>query len=1080
MMKRIFCLILCFALCFAALPLSANAAEEISYPELDGFIKPFVGMTAGEAQFETTVPVGAHYYIVSGRWHNYTDDHYMADDEVFEADKRYAYNWRIAAESGYVFTGNYFELNGSDYFVDYSKISVYDTARTQLISDALLDGWSKTFLPLEDDDVITAANISITRLPEDGEALLTYVYNNRDFVTDDSPCACNTDIYLADGTHTDALHEFKAGESIYYVFTMAHRLGHHYGSELPTVLLDGSTDMIRSAELIINASGERYMTVTTKLFTIPDTDPTHLAEVRVNGVTAPVIGQTATDNIKSLSVPDGANYKLNGGVWYNAETGQILYSGDTFEEGVNYQLKVSVIAKKGYSFVAKPAVYINGATALLDADSVERFSDTSIDIGTVNMYAEEAPLTPITDVELSGFSIPSVGQEAGDNLISVTVPDGAPYEIYEADWEYTYGETVLPDEAFEADGSYYAVFVIRAAEGYAFDSAATNATINGDTALIDMSYTTVCSETEMVVYTVDLTPSVPQEIADIIIEGYADPEVGQSAALNTASITIPSDAPYHLFFAAWFKKSDYSFVNSVFSADTEYYLFFKFEPSDGYAFGEEVPAVYIDGSTDQIDSAFFNQDGELWVTTKAVTAEQSDVTLITEIQLTGYTAPVVGQKAGDNRKTITAADDAPYQKRYDKLANWRDLETGNFLSDSDVFEAGKQYVITFPLESKENYLFADSSGIVVTLNGSPELIDRAESNYSDHNKYITVYTVPITPVESSEPPESAQVITSLEITIPEPVAGEHPSYSATVPDGKGYALEDFDLGKWLDGILWQDESYDIDDTVVFQSGMDYTVNISVVLTDEMMYQFAAEDKLTAAVNGKKAHFYPSGDNNYVIVYTFYMRDPAKMIDTVSVTIPEPAAGELMSYSASVPDGAPYSVENFNGGHWLNGVLWTDSDNMDIVPGAVFEAGEEYTVWISLVLPDDDDSWFPDGDMVTVTLNGKTAVENKYNSKNFGLYYTFTVPDAPSAILGDADGNGVVNVFDAAHVQKGLTGTKGYPAYGSMDKSDTTYRVADADGDGTVNIFDASLIQKYLTGTASAQSYGIGAPLKAPK
>ena len=580
----------------------------------------------------------------------------------------------------------------------------------------------------------------------------------------------------------------------------------------------------------------------------------------------------------------------------------------------------------------------------------------------------------------------------------------------------------------------------------------------------------------MVIYTVDLTPAALEVITDVNISGFNTPVVGQSAVLNTSYITTPSDAPYHLSSAVWLKKSDYSFVSSVFSADTEYYMLFIFEPNDGYAFGEEVPAVYIDGSTDQIDSAFFDQDGQLWVTTKAVTAEQSELNVIVEVQLTGYTAPVVGQKAGDNLITITAADDAPYKAHYATIASWIDVETGNFMSSDSVFEAGKQYVLSIQLESKEDYLFADEGTIVVTLDGSPELIDITQNDVWGSNMYLMARTVAVTPVESSEPPESAQVITSLEITIPEPVSGEHPSYSATVPEDKGYALEDYDVGKWQNGILWLNEQYVIDDTAVFKSGTDYTVRISVVLTDEMMYQFAAKDKLTATVNGKQALFYPAGDNNYVIVYTFSMRDPAKMIDTVSVTIPEPAAGELMSYSACVPDGAPYSVEDFNNDHWLNGVLWTDSDNRDIVPGAVFEAGEEYTVWISLVLPDDDDSWFPDGDMVTVTLNGKTAVENKYNSKNFGLYYTFTVPDAPSAILGDADGNGIVNVFDASYVQKGITGTAGYPDYSTMDKSDIAYRAADVDGNGIVNIFDAATIQKFLTGASSAQGLGIGEPL----
>ena len=81
------------------------------------------------------------------------------------------------------------------------------------------------------------------------------------------------------------------------------------------------------------------------------------------------------------------------------------------------------------------------------------------------------------------------------------------------------------------------------------------------------------------------------------------------------------------------------------------------------------------------------------------------------------------------------------------------------------------------------------------------------------------------------------------------------------------------------------------------------------------------------------------------------------------------------------------------------------------------------------------------------------------------------------LLGDADGNGTVNIFDAAHVQKGLTGTGGYPSYASMDKNDIAYRAADVDGDGTVNIFDASIIQKYLTGSAYAQGYGVGEPIR---
>ena len=80
------------------------------------------------------------------------------------------------------------------------------------------------------------------------------------------------------------------------------------------------------------------------------------------------------------------------------------------------------------------------------------------------------------------------------------------------------------------------------------------------------------------------------------------------------------------------------------------------------------------------------------------------------------------------------------------------------------------------------------------------------------------------------------------------------------------------------------------------------------------------------------------------------------------------------------------------------------------------------------------------------------------------------------LLGDADNNGVVNVFDSSYIQKGLAGANGYPDYLTMDKADIEYLAADSDGNGVVNIFDAALVQKYLSGASTAQGYGISQPI----
>ena len=82
----------------------------------------------------------------------------------------------------------------------------------------------------------------------------------------------------------------------------------------------------------------------------------------------------------------------------------------------------------------------------------------------------------------------------------------------------------------------------------------------------------------------------------------------------------------------------------------------------------------------------------------------------------------------------------------------------------------------------------------------------------------------------------------------------------------------------------------------------------------------------------------------------------------------------------------------------------------------------------------------------------------------------------TVLLGDVDGDGKVDIFDASSIQKSIAGMGGYPNYGTMDKNLAEFKVADVDKDGKVDIFDASLIQKFIAGDTSAKAYGIGQPM----
>ena len=61
------------------------------------------------------------------------------------------------------------------------------------------------------------------------------------------------------------------------------------------------------------------------------------------------------------------------------------------------------------------------------------------------------------------------------------------------------------------------------------------------------------------------------------------------------------------------------------------------------------------------------------------------------------------------------------------------------------------------------------------------------------------------------------------------------------------------------------------------------------------------------------------------------------------------------------------------------------------------------------------------------------------------------------MIGDADGNEVVDMFDACLI------LRYYSSNGEITANEIDLTVSDVDGDGTVDMFDASLILQYYSG-----------------
>ena len=194
----------------------------------------------------------------------------------------------------------------------------------------------------------------------------------------------------------------------------------------------------------------------------------------------------------------------------------------------------------------------------------------------------------------------------------------------------------------------------------------------------------------------------------------------------------------------------------------------------------------------------------------------------------------------------------------------------------------------------------------------------------------------------------------------------------------------------------------------------------------------------------------------------------------------------------------YLVGNFNG--------WSSSNAYKMELHSSFDGAEEYKIVVDLHAGDElkvmsSNTWYPGGTdnnyRVAEDGNYKVFFRPNYDGHSdwhYNAIYlqrlgpisvidpvdptaaadpTDPVGDDPVKLLGDADGNGSINVFDGSYILKGVAGTDGYPDYMSLTEYDEPVIIADVDYNGVVNVFDAALILRFAAGDAAAGEYGIG-------
>ena len=309
---------------------------------------------------------------------------------------------------------------------------------------------------------------------------------------------------------------------------------------------------------------------------------------------------------------------------------------------------------------------------------------------------------------------------------------------------------------------------------------------------------------------------------------------------------------------------------------------------------------------------------------------------------------------------------------------WNDA-SGNNMSGSAAFESGKNYtVFVFITPTDRNdYMFADHNKCKAYVNGNPAGIYKV-----DDENYALFYTFNV----------KDRVIDAVNLTFPEPEAGKPIPYTISVPSGAHYSLTDLSGGNYKNGVLWHENGSQISPSSAgnFEYGNKYEAFIFI--TPDSGYTFAPAGELIASVNGDGADrvIDYGAYGGYCVVCSFYLGKTT--IDTLEVTVPTPYAGSPIYYDAYAPFGEGYTVEDYSDGSaWESGVKW-EHRGMTLNPQSNnhFEAGETYTVYVSLELRDIRRYEFAPSMSLEAYVNDNRADFDMDSDYICIVNYTFTV------------------------------------------------------------------------------------------
>ena len=659
----------------------------------------------------------------------------------------------------------------------------------------------------------------------------------------------------------------------------------------------------------------------------------------------PVPGESFPDVKDVIVITPVGEIEVTEVEWWNYNnTPKVVAQGSSVEYNTKYMVAVRMKAKENYKFSNNPKIIINDSSEHISWNHFEDYKG----IRATHDFQATAPdpAKTINSIDIN-IDLPVGGQPFPREVPSLSNATGM------IEWMKLGGVTV--SGLAEYDTKYIAQIEYEAKNGYVFADNVTTS-VNGEPAsftiiegtnnkncLITRTFQTAKEGQAQTVSNIEIT--VPQPVGGQALPTISDVKQTVTGAKATKILWCEGD-----------NTESKPYVTGNAKYNTVYTMRILYEAEDGYIFDNNTTAT-VNGNKIKFWITAYSKDkkGEVTYTFPATDPETThtinSAVITVDSPEAGKQLPTVenGVKVSTTGVKVAKVEWSADGKAVTGLAGYNTV-----------------YTVKVYLDTEDNYEFG--TDMSATVNNMSTTVSADGSS-----KYVT-YTFPKTETEP------VQTISTIEITAPQPEAGQKlpyfPNVTYETTEAKGT------------GINWY-EGKDASGADVAGKEAEYNTVYTMSIRYEAKDGFVFGSNTTATVNGNMAGCEMSGTDVCYVTYTFPATgaEQKQTINSVNITIAPPVAGQPFATTCEV------STQGVR----VSGIRWYYTDERGDA-STLAEYNTEYAV--NVFLDSEINYKFAPAYEIKATVNGQNNTQPQdISQRSIYVRYVFPATD-PEPSSGD--------------------------------------------------------------------------------